>query len=97
MRAGAHAAAEHEPYRSGPRTCGQFLDGLARSAELVGDQRQVPAVTRDPSDDQVIAGAVVAQADYLVTGDRDMLVLGKHEGIGIVTPRQFLDLLGAGG
>jgi uncharacterized protein len=45
----------------------------------------------------VIACALAAQADYLVTGDQDMLVLGEHEGIRIVMPRQFLDLLeGAG-
>jgi predicted nucleic acid-binding protein len=45
----------------------------------------------------VIACALAAQADYLVPGDQDMLVLGEHEGIRIVTPRQFLDLLeGAG-
>jgi len=37
--------------------------------------------------------AVAAQADCLVTGDDDMLVLRTHEGIRIKTPRQFLDLL----
>lgn len=71
----------------------QFLDGLARSAQFFRDAPQVPAVTRDPSDDQVIACAVAAQADYLVTGDDDMLVLAEHKGIRILTPRQFLDLL----
>lgn len=55
---------------------------------------RVPSVTRDPSDDQVIACAVAAPADYLVTGDDDMLVIGEHDGIMIVTPRQFLDRLG---
>jgi putative PIN family toxin of toxin-antitoxin system len=71
----------------------QFLEGLARSAELFHDAPQVPAVTRDPSADRVIACAVVAQADYLVTGDDDMIVLAEHLGIKIVTPRQFLDLI----
>lgn len=71
----------------------QFLDGLARSAQFFRDAPQVPAVTRDPSDDQVIACAVAARADYLVTGDDDMLVLAEHKGIRILTPRQFLDLL----
>jgi uncharacterized protein len=53
----------------------------------------VATVTRDPSDDQVIACAVAAGVDYPVTGDDDMLVLGEHLGVRIVTPRQFLDLL----
>jgi putative PIN family toxin of toxin-antitoxin system len=80
-------------YRYQPEDVRQFLDGLARSAQMFPDAPEVPAVTRDPSDDQVIACALAAQADYLVTGDHDMLVLGTYEGIRIVTPRQFLDLL----
>ncbi len=80
-------------YRYRPEDVQQFLDSLARSARFYRDAAQVPAVTRDPSDDQVIACAVTARADYLVTGDDDMLVLGKHEGTRIITPRQFLDLL----
>lgn len=44
----------------------------------------------------MIACAVAADAAYLVTGDDDMLVLGQYEGIRIVTPRQFFDVLEAG-
>jgi uncharacterized protein len=72
----------------------QFLDGLAGSAQFFRDATQVPGVTRHPSDDRVIACAVAARAEYLVTGDDDMLVIGEHKGITIVTPRQFLDLIG---
>jgi uncharacterized protein len=80
-------------YRYRPQDVRQFLDGLAGSAQIFRDAPEVPAVTRDPSDDQVIACAVAARVDYLVTGDDDMLVLAEHQGIRIVTPRQFLDLL----
>jgi uncharacterized protein len=80
-------------YRYTPEDVQQFLDGLARTVQLVGVGSQVATVTRDPSDDQVIACAGAAGVDYLVTGDDDMLVLGEHLGVRIVTPRQFLDLL----
>jgi putative PIN family toxin of toxin-antitoxin system len=82
-------------YRYRPEDVRQFLDGLAGSAQMFPDLPEVRAVTRDPSDDQVIACALAAQADYLVTGDDDMLVLTEYRSIRIVTPRQFLDLLGA--
>ena len=71
----------------------QFPRGLAKSARNFPNAPEVSVVTRDPSDDQVIACALAAQADYLVTGDYDMLVLGEHKGVRIVAPRQFLDLL----
>ena len=47
----------------------------------------------DPKDDMVVATAVVARADYLVSGDRHLLSLGQYEGTRILTPRQLLDLL----
>jgi putative PIN family toxin of toxin-antitoxin system len=83
-------------YRYRPEDVRRFLDGLARSAQFFRDASQAAAVTRDPSDDQVIACAVAARADYLVTGDSDM-VLAEYQGIRIVTPRQLLDVLEAAG
>ena len=54
----------------------------------VGKQR-----SRDPKDDEVLGCALAARADFIVTRDPDLLVLGKPFGISIVTPRQFLQVL----
>lgn len=50
-------------------------------------------MTRDPKDDYLIAYAVIGEADYLVTGDKDLLVLEQIAGVTIVTPARFADLL----
>jgi putative PIN family toxin of toxin-antitoxin system len=57
---------------------------------------QVPRVIEhDADDDQVIAVAVAAQADLIVSGDRKhLLPLGSHEGIPIVDAAQALRLIG---
>jgi predicted nucleic acid-binding protein len=44
-------------------------------------------------DDVVLATAVSAHADYLVTGDTGLLHVGNYEGVQILSPRAFLDLL----
>jgi uncharacterized protein len=63
------------------------------TASIVTDLAPVTGVVRDPNDDMIVACALAAGADYIVTRDKDLLSLGEHEGIRIVTPRQFLDLL----
>jgi putative PIN family toxin of toxin-antitoxin system len=42
-------------------------------------------VARDSDDDHVLACAVTAQADLIVSGDRHLLDLGVHQGIPICT------------
>ncbi len=44
---------------------------------------------RDPADLKILATAAAAQADVLVTGDQDLLVLGTFQGIVIWTPTEF--------
>ncbi|OCQ95655.1 putative toxin-antitoxin system toxin component, PIN family [Oscillatoriales cyanobacterium USR001] len=46
---------------------------------------------RDANDNMILATAIAADVDAIVTGDRDLLVLQKYEGIPIVTAREFLE------
>jgi len=59
---------------------------------LVVPQRRIE-VCRDRSDNMVLEAAVAGQADYIVTGDEDLLVLRLFEGIRIVEPAEFLRAL----
>jgi putative PIN family toxin of toxin-antitoxin system len=63
-----------------------------------GSERiRIPAilarVATHPEDDLILATAVQGQAQYLVTGDRQLQLLGSHAGVAIVSPRAFLDAL----
>jgi len=49
----------------------------------------IPETCIDRDDDNVIVCAVAAGADYLVTGDSDLLVLKQYENIKILSPRDF--------
>jgi putative PIN family toxin of toxin-antitoxin system len=48
---------------------------------------------RDPDDVKVLGLALASNADYLVTGDKDLLVLKSFQGIQILNPRSFSDVL----
>jgi len=47
---------------------------------------------RDLKDTKIIACAISAKADYIVTGDKDLLILKEYKGIRILNPRNFLTL-----
>lgn len=53
-----------------------------------------PEQLRDPDDVHVLACALAADADAIVSGDNDLLSLGSFQAIPIITPRQALGRLG---
>jgi len=53
----------------------------------------VKDVSKDPDDDEYIAAAMEGRAGFVVAGDSDLLDVKEYEGIRIITPRAFLDLI----
>jgi len=50
----------------------------------------VQAFGDDPDDDRILECALAANASFIVSGDRHLLVLRSYKSISIVTPRQLL-------
>jgi putative PIN family toxin of toxin-antitoxin system len=67
---------------------------LFEGARVV-EPKDVPSVSRDPADDKFLACAKVAEAEYLVTEDKDLLVLEAYEGSRICQPVEFIEFLAA--
>lgn len=53
----------------------------------------IPATSRDPDDDYLLGICKTCQADFLITGDDDLLTLGTFEHTTIVSMGQFLQIL----
>lgn len=73
------------------------LDLWVASLELIADtvkgRLRIKAVVEDPDDDKYIVAALEGRAQFIVSGDAHLLVLKAYEGVRIVTPRAFLDVL----
>jgi uncharacterized protein len=81
-------------YSATPELAQDTLALLRGEAELVlVPARERLVVTGDPEDDLVLATGRLARAAYLVTGDQGLLDLGEYEGMRIVSPRQFVQIL----
>ena len=66
---------------------------LRRQAIIMPVTDHVQGVATHPADDLVLATAISAKADYLVTGDTNLQQLGSYESVTILSPREFLGLL----
>lgn len=62
---------------------------IEASENIIIPHTSVTGVCRDPEDDHILACAISSKADYLVTGDDNLLSLGSYEGVKILTPRTF--------
>ena len=67
----------------------QFLLLLGRIVEMVPILHRIRAC-RDPRDDKFLEVAVNGEADFLISGDRDLVDLHPFRGIPIVTPAEFV-------
>lgn len=60
---------------------------------IVNPTSELPTVCRDADDNNILQLSESVKADYIVTGDKDLLVLEKYKHAYILSPKQFLDLV----
>ena len=68
-----------------------FLFDFQRDAVSVAVEIKTEAC-RDPKDNMLLEVALTVKADYLITGDKDLLVLSPFEHTNILTPGDFLTI-----
>ena len=68
-----------------------LMSTIIRLCSLVDVKSNVQAVPEDPSDNQVLACAKDARADFVVPGNRHLLKLGKFEHVKVLTASDFLE------
>jgi putative PIN family toxin of toxin-antitoxin system len=62
-------------------------------AEVMEVTVDASGVCRDPHDDKFLSLAASGRADYLITGDQDLLVLRSYKKVRILTVSEFAGLL----
>lgn len=76
------------PYVS-PTTIRTFVERYAALGRVVVEVEPLMA-SRDPKDDKFLSLAVAGNAECIVSGDKDLLILNPFRGIAILPPATFL-------
>ena len=89
-----------EKFSTRIRSAGVLAPGIvadyAQLVRIVAPADIPPAVTGDPDDDQVLACALAAEADLIVSGDKRLRNLKAYHGISIVTAAEAVKRLPPG-
>jgi uncharacterized protein len=81
-------------YRYSRSDAEEYRATLMMLATIVDDPSPTPgAVPRDPDDDKIVACALAAASEHIVTRDAHLLSLGSYAGIAITTPEEFIHLV----
>jgi uncharacterized protein len=70
-----------------------LCDALVLVAQMPIPLAAILLLSRDPKDDYLLAHGLIEQADYLVTGDDDLLVLQRIDDLQIVSVPAFQSVL----
>ena len=73
----------------------EFISALLEVAELIYPiyNKQSSIAIRDKDDIKFIICAIESKADYIITGDNDLLVIDKYNSIQIISSKNFLETL----
>jgi putative PIN family toxin of toxin-antitoxin system len=78
-------------FRRSPEIVLERMAAFTENATRVVVTGKISGVCRDPKDDFILECAVTGNADVIVTGDKDLLSLGRHGSVNILTARQYLE------
>lgn len=70
-----------------------LINTIEHEAIVLFDTPEINIIKEDPQDNKILACALKANADYLVSGDRHLLDLGQYKNTAIVSARDFLEII----
>lgn len=71
----------------------EFIKWVRKQNAVLPGLVEITVVHEDPDDDVIVACAIEAMADYIVSADHHLLDLKHYREIQIVAPAAFLDIL----
>lgn len=76
--------------RAAGLSAAELVQDYRRLAQLIEPQLLPTPISRDADDDHVLACALAAQVEFIVSGDADLLDLKTHQGMPIITTAEAL-------
>jgi len=70
-----------------------ILETIYENATIIHPENELPTICRDEDDNNILQLAEYIEADYIITGDKDLLILEQFKGTLIISPGEFNTLI----
>jgi len=80
-------------FKSAPETIDRYVRAIEKIGKKIFIPGNITGICRDEDDDDKIECAVLCGADYIITGDDDLLTLKNYQHIKIVTIKEYLQTI----
>jgi len=80
-------------FKSSPETIEKYIQAIEKTGKKVFIPGNIKGICRDKDDDDKIECGILSGADYIITGDDDLLILKKYQHIKIVTIKEYLQII----
>ena len=82
-----------QKFKAEKETIEEALEVIMETSVFVEITEEIKGVCRDRDDDLILSCALSSGANYLISGDKDLLELKEYKGIKIISPRDFEAML----
>ena len=70
-----------------------YIKIIEKYSKKIVSKKNSESVSRDKDDDKVLQCGVDGNVDFIITGDKDLLVLREYKSIKIIKPRNYLEII----
>jgi putative PIN family toxin of toxin-antitoxin system len=79
-------------FKTDRETIIKYIETIEKTCKKIFTEGRIKGICRDKDDDDKLECGIICNADYIITGDNDLLVLEKYETMKITTPREYLTI-----
>jgi putative PIN family toxin of toxin-antitoxin system len=80
-------------FKSSPETIKKYTHAIEKIGRKVFISGNIKGICRDKDDDDKIECGVLSDADYIITGDDDLLTLKEYKHTKIITAKEYLQII----
>ena len=80
-------------FKSTPEIIEKYIKTIEKFGKKISISGKIKGICRDKEDDDKIECGITSGADFLITGDDDLLILGSYQNLKILSVNDYLNMI----